>query len=140
MAIKAKTLKHLFLILFTVLLATNAFAFSSVDEEEKKGSLKEEIKAYIQHHLKDSHDFYLGSYKDGDKKSTLDTLGYPSYFGIMAYISFHLPNSNTVRQLSKRAKVSTNYITERFTKQMLLEPSIMMRKSIQPTKSRLTYP
>ncbi len=77
MAIKAKTLKHLFLILFTVLLATNAFAFSSVDEEKKKGSLKEEIKAYIQHHLKDSHDFYLGSYKDGDKKKYIGYIGLP---------------------------------------------------------------
>lgn len=70
-------MKNVFLVLFTVLLASNAFAFSDVPEQENKGSLKEEIKAYIQHHLKDSHDFYLGSYKDGDKKKYIGYIGLP---------------------------------------------------------------
>mgnify|MGYP001469811974 FL=1 len=48
-----------------------------VKEPKKEGSLKEEVKAYIQHHLKDSHDFYLGSYKDDDKKKYIGYIGLP---------------------------------------------------------------
>jgi F-type H+-transporting ATPase subunit a len=75
--IKAKALKQAFLVLLIVLLPSTAFAVSNDKTPEKKGSLKEEIKAYIQHHLKDSHDFYLGSYKDGDKKNTLAISAFP---------------------------------------------------------------
>ncbi len=70
-------MKRALLVFFTLLLATHAFAVSNDKAPEKKGSLKDEIKAYIQHHLKDSHDFYLGSYKDGDKKNTLAILAFP---------------------------------------------------------------
>ena len=75
--IKAKALKRVLLVLFTVLLHSSAFAVSNDKEPEQKGSLKEEIKAYIQHHLKDSHDFYLGSYRDGDKKKYIGYIGLP---------------------------------------------------------------
>ena len=71
--IKAKALKRTLLILFTVLLHSIAFAVSIDKEPEQKDSLKQEIKAYIQHHLKDSHDFYLGSYEEGGKKNILAT-------------------------------------------------------------------
>ena len=37
---------------------------SNAKEEESTGDLKTEIKAYILHHLEDSHDFNLLSYKD----------------------------------------------------------------------------
>lgn len=70
-------MKRALLVFFTLLLATHAFAVSNDKEPEKKGSLKDEIKAYIQHHLKDSHDFYLGSYKDGDKKKYVGYIGLP---------------------------------------------------------------
>jgi len=69
-------LKQIFTLLFTLLTATVALANASVQETEKKGSVKDEIKAYIQHHLKDSHDFYLGSYKEKGKKH------YVGYFGL----------------------------------------------------------
>lgn len=36
--------------------------FSYAEVKEKEGSIKEEIKAYIDHHLLDSHDFSLTSY------------------------------------------------------------------------------
>ena len=70
-------MKRALLVFFTLLLATQAFAVSDDKAPEKKGSLKQEIKAYIQHHLKDSHDFYLGSYKDGDKKKYIGYIGLP---------------------------------------------------------------
>jgi F-type H+-transporting ATPase subunit a len=54
---------------FKVLLATailfsyNIFAFETkVTSDEPKQDLKTEIKEYVQHHLKDSHDFSLYSY------------------------------------------------------------------------------
>ena len=75
--IKAKALKQAFLVLLIVLLPSTAFAVSNDKTPEKKGSFKEEIKAYIQHHLKDSHDFYLGSYKDGDKKKYIGYISLP---------------------------------------------------------------
>ncbi|GIR81341.1 MAG: hypothetical protein CM15mP83_0670 [Flavobacteriaceae bacterium] len=40
---------------------------------KKSGDLKSEIKAYIRHHLEDTHDFSIGSYTtDEGKKNTLD--------------------------------------------------------------------
>lgn len=74
---KTKQLKHLLHVFFSVLLASNVFAVSEINAPEKKGSFKDEIKAYIQHHLKDSHDFYLGSYKEGDKKKYIGYIGLP---------------------------------------------------------------
>ena len=70
-------MKRTLLVLFTLSLSCNAFAVSSAKEKEQSGSLKNEIKAYIQHHLKDSHDFYLGSYKDGEKKKYIGYIGLP---------------------------------------------------------------
>jgi len=54
-AIKAFTL--LFLLFSFV-----SYANEDVKDASKKGDLKTEIKDYIQHHLKDSHDFSLTSY------------------------------------------------------------------------------
>ena len=62
---------------FAVFFIPDAFAIDAVKEPQKGDSLKEEIKTYIQHHLKDSHDFYLGSYKDGDKKKYIGYIGLP---------------------------------------------------------------
>ena len=46
-------------------------------DEEKTGDLKSEIKAYIRHHLEDTHDFSIGAYTtDAGKKK---------------YIGFSLP-------------------------------------------------
>jgi len=69
-------LKRIFTALFTFIIAIAAFAGNPVKEKQNEGSVKDEIKAYIQHHLKDSHDFYLGSYKKGDKEE------YVGYFGL----------------------------------------------------------
>ena len=44
-------------------------------DEEKTGDLKSEIKAYIRHHLEDTHDFSIGSY-------TTDT-GKKKYIGFL---------------------------------------------------------
>ncbi len=46
--------------IITVLLLLVSFV--SFGKEEKKGDIKSEIKAYIEHHLLDSHDFALTSY------------------------------------------------------------------------------
>ena len=37
-------------------------AEGGLKDEEKPGDLKSEIKAYIRHHLQDTHDFSIGSY------------------------------------------------------------------------------
>ena len=70
-------MKQIFTVLFSILIATSAFASKTVKENEGEGSIKDEIKAYIQHHLKDSHDFYLGSYKKGDEKAYIGYFGLP---------------------------------------------------------------
>ena len=70
-------MKRIFTALFALLLATIAFANPTVKEKETNGSVKDEIKAYIQHHLKDSHDFYLGSYKEDGKKQYVGYVGLP---------------------------------------------------------------
>jgi len=59
--------KGLYLYLATFLLisfSTLNAKESNANEAESSGDLKSEIKAYILHHLEDSHDFQLLSYKD----------------------------------------------------------------------------
>lgn len=55
--------------IFFILIGTFGFA-SEAPEKEKGGDLKSEIKAYIRHHLEDTHDFSIGSYTtdEGKKK------------------------------------------------------------------------
>ncbi|MFC4095848.1 F0F1 ATP synthase subunit A [Euzebyella saccharophila] len=60
-----------FLLLFTLCFSIQGFA-SSDPEGEVEGAVssKEEVDAYIQHHIKDSHDFHLFSYtnSEGERK------------------------------------------------------------------------
>ena len=70
-------MRQALLVLFSFFIASTAFAASSEKDPEKKSSIKSEIKEYIQHHLKDSHDFYLGSYKQGEKKKYIGYIGLP---------------------------------------------------------------
>ena len=58
--------RGIYLFFYTVLLVSfsNLNAKESKKEVEQTGELKSEIKAYILHHLQDSHDFNLLSYKD----------------------------------------------------------------------------
>ena len=59
--------KGLYLYLTAFLLvsfSTLSASESNAKEDEQTGDLKSEIKAYILHHLEDSHDFNLLSYKD----------------------------------------------------------------------------
>ena len=75
---RGRVLKALFITLLT--LTNSAFASESHghgSESESESDIKAEIKAYIQHHLQDSHDFGLYSYED-DK-------------GEHVYVSFPLP-------------------------------------------------
>ena len=56
-----------------LLLFSSFFALATdatVKDEKKSGDLKSEIKAYIRHHLEDTHDFSIGSYTtdEGMKK------------------------------------------------------------------------
>ena len=55
--------------IFFILIGAFGFA-SDAPEKEKSGDLKSEIKAYIRHHLEDTHDFSIGSYttEEGKKK------------------------------------------------------------------------
>lgn len=55
--------------IFLILIGTFGFA-SEAPEKEKSGDLRSEIKAYIRHHLEDTHDFSIGSYttEEGKKK------------------------------------------------------------------------
>jgi len=61
-------------ILFLVFLSLNLTAVAAAaPKEENKGDFKAEIRAYIMHHLQDSHDFNILSYTDEKtgEKSTL---------------------------------------------------------------------
>ena len=63
--------KQIISAIFFVLLAFFAQAAEGEPkDEEKSGDLKSEIKAYIRHHLEDTHDFSIGSYTtdEGKKK------------------------------------------------------------------------
>jgi len=94
-------LRHLLNFLFALFFAVNAFATDSVKDSKKEGSLKEEIKAYVQHHLKDSHDFYLGSYKEGDKKKYIGYVGLPVILwdnGLTAFSSAKFKHGKAVVQ------------------------------------------
>ncbi|MFS4446151.1 F0F1 ATP synthase subunit A [Maribacter sp. 2307UL18-2] len=51
-----------FLLVMALLLSANSFAKENETSSESGKDLKTEIKEYIQHHLKDSHDFSLFSY------------------------------------------------------------------------------
>ena len=55
--------------IFFILIGAFGFA-SDAPEKEKGGDLKSEIKAYVRHHLEDTHDFSIGSYttEEGKKK------------------------------------------------------------------------
>ena len=57
-------IRHIKLILFLVFLSLNVTAGLAETKEESKGDLKSDIRAYIMHHLLDSHDFNLLSYTD----------------------------------------------------------------------------
>ena len=57
-------IRHIKLILFLVFLLLNVTAGLAETKEESKGDLKSDIRAYIMHHLLDSHDFNLLSYTD----------------------------------------------------------------------------
>lgn len=94
-------MRHLLNFLFALFFAVNAFATDSVKDSKKEGSLKEEIKAYVQHHLKDSHDFYLGSYKKGDKKKYIGYVGLPVILwdnGLTAFSSAKFKHGKAVVQ------------------------------------------
>ena len=45
-----------------LILSANLCAYSIEKDPEQKGGIKEEIKEYIAHHLKDSHSFGIASY------------------------------------------------------------------------------
>ncbi|MEP0133262.1 MAG: F0F1 ATP synthase subunit A [Eudoraea sp.] len=56
-----------FFLVFTIFFSVTIFAKAAeISEEESKTDLKTEIDEYIQHHLKDSHDFSLFSYSDSE--------------------------------------------------------------------------
>ena len=52
-----------------LILSANLCAYSIEKDPEQKGGIKEEIKEYIAHHLKDSHSFGIASYtkENGEK-------------------------------------------------------------------------
>ncbi len=64
----SKTLKTIAL-LFTLCFSIHGFAFSDTDQDPAVDT-KEEVDEYIQHHIKDAHDFHLFSYTaaNGERK------------------------------------------------------------------------
>lgn len=64
----SKTLKTIAL-LFTLCFSLHGFAFSDIDQDPAVDT-KEEVDEYIQHHIKDAHDFHLFSYTadNGERK------------------------------------------------------------------------
>jgi len=65
-----------FLLVFTIFFNATVFANESeMNSDEPKTDLKTEIDEYIQHHLKDSHDFSLFSYTDSE--GDLHHVGFP---------------------------------------------------------------
>ena len=69
MKLAVKSKKHVVL-LFFIIFSTLAFASGGTEKKEGKDggqiNTKEEVEAYIIHHIKDSHDFSLFSYTDGE--------------------------------------------------------------------------
>ena len=69
MKLAVKSKKQLVL-LFFIIFSTLAFASGGTEKKEGKDggqiNTKEEVEAYIIHHIKDSHDFSLFSYTDGE--------------------------------------------------------------------------
>lgn len=64
MKIAQKSIKLLILVIFSTF---SMFASNDVKEKEEGAvSSEEQIKEYILHHIKDSHDFHLFSYTNGD--------------------------------------------------------------------------
>ena len=91
------------LLLFTLCFSLQGFASSESDDKaEGAVSTKEEIDAYIQHHIKDAHDFHLFSYTadSGERKH----VGFPlpvilwSSNGLVTFMSseFHHDDSGEV--------------------------------------------
>ncbi len=66
-----------FFLVSTIFFSVTIFAKEAeVSSEETKTDLKTEIDEYIQHHLKDSHDFSLFSYSDSEGAE--HHVGFPS--------------------------------------------------------------
>ena len=65
----AVKLKKQLVLLFFIIFSTSAFASGGTEKKDGKDGgqidTKEEVEAYIIHHIKDSHDFSLFSYTDG---------------------------------------------------------------------------
>ncbi len=66
----AVKLKKQLVLLFFIIFSTLAFASGGTERKDGKDggqiNTKEEVEAYIIHHIKDSHDFSLFSYTDGE--------------------------------------------------------------------------
>ena len=58
-----------FFLSFSLIFSLSVHGYPVDKNPEKKGSIKEEIKEYITHHLKDSHSFGVASYtkENGEK-------------------------------------------------------------------------
>ena len=113
---------------------------SNTKEDESTSDLKSEIKAYILHHLQDSHDFNLLSYKD---KTTNEKvyIGMPLPVilwddGLKIFSSSKLKHGKNVVQ---KETITINSITVKYTEPMPRERSPMTITTTPPMLSRLIF-
>ena len=98
-----KMVLNIFLLIQIVLFPKNATATLS---EKNNGNTRDEIKEYILHHLKDSHDFNLFSYTDDEEKKI--HVGFPLPVilwddGLKIFSSSRLHHGESI------AKIGNNY-------------------------------
>lgn len=96
-------------------------------DEEKSGDLKSEIKAYIRHHLEDTHDFSIGSYTTDEGKKKYIGFSLPVILWddeLVSFSSGKLKHGKAVHQVgSKYYKL----YHAKFISPMRREPSLMMQ-------------
>ena len=98
--------RHVKLILFLVFLLLNVTAGFAEIKDESNGDLKSDIRAYIMHHLLDSHDFNLLSYTDEASGKKVH-IGFPLPVilwddGLKIFSSSAFDHGETVAQVEDR--------------------------------------
>ena len=77
----------------------------TIKDEKKSGDLKSEIKAYIRHHLEDTHDFSIGSYTTDEGKKKYIGFSLPVILwddGLVTFSSGKLKHGKAVHKVGSK--------------------------------------
>ena len=77
----------------------------TIKDEKKTGDLKSEIKAYIRHHLEDTHDFSIGSYTTDEGKKKYIGFSLPVILwddGLVSFSSGKLKHGKAVHKIGSK--------------------------------------